>query len=75
MEAPDMEAGLALRRFPTRAVAVVATLFAGLAIGGSLGYTLKPADVVQAKSGPAVVQVLPDPQSDSCIYVDHHKGC
>jgi len=56
-----MEAGLALRRFPTRAVAILATLFAGLAIGGSLGYTLKPADVVQATNRPAVVQAAPDP--------------
>jgi hypothetical protein len=69
-----MEAGLAVNRFPARAVAVVATLFAGLAIGGSLGYTIKPTtDVVVTHSTSPVVQ--PAPISDTCIFVDHHKGC
>jgi hypothetical protein len=68
-----MEAGLAVNRFPARAVAVLATLFAGLAIGGSLGYTIKAQDVVVTH--PTVQQTAPAPISDTCIFVNHHKGC
>jgi hypothetical protein len=75
MEAPDMEAGLAVNRFPARAVAVLATLFAGLAIGGSLGYTIKPQDVVVSHPTATVGHTAPAPISDTCIFVNHHKGC
>jgi hypothetical protein len=70
-----MEAGLAVNRFPARAVAVLATLFAGLAIGGSLGYTIKPQEVVVTHPISTVGQAAPAPISDTCIFVNHHKGC
>ena len=82
-----MEAGLAVNKIPARAVAVVATLFAGLAIGGSLGYTIKsPAAVTQSHplsaplsapfTEPHDTQVVQSaPISGTCVFVDHHKGC
>ena len=86
-----MEAGLAVNKIPGRAVAVVATLFAGLAIGGSLGYTIKsPAAVTQSHplsaplnaplsapfTEPHDTQVVQSaPISGTCVFVDHHKGC
>jgi hypothetical protein len=82
-----MEAGLAVNKIPGRAVAVVATLFAGLAIGGSLGYTIKsPAAVTQSHPLSAPLSapftephdtqaVQSAPISDTCVFVDRHKGC
>lgn len=71
-----MEARLAVNRFPARAVALLATLFAGLAIGGSIGYTVKPTTHgVVTNNSTSAVSTAPAPLTDTCIFVNHHKGC
>jgi hypothetical protein len=39
------------------------------------GYTLKPQDVVVTHPTSTVVQTAHAPITDTCIFVDHHKGC
>jgi hypothetical protein len=52
-----MQARLSINRFPTRVVALVVALFAALTLGGSLGYTLKPATVISGATHTIVVPV------------------
>jgi len=67
-----MQARLALRRFRTRGILILATLFAGLAVGGSLGYTIKAVDVTPTSTHPS--PVAPNPADDTCVHVVHHVG-
>ena len=74
-----MQARLQIKRYPSMLVAVIVALAASLLLGGTLGYVLKPATVV---SGPSHVIVVPASQpnalnagADTCVFINHHKGC
>ena len=73
-----MQARLGSNRFPSMLVAILFALAVTLLLGGTLGYTLKPASVV---SGPTHVIVVPAGQPSSantdnrCEFIDHHKAC
>jgi hypothetical protein len=59
-----MEARLAIKRSPSTFVAILFALAVTSLLGGTLGYTLKPATVI---SGPTHVIVLPAAQPNSAI--------
>ena len=74
-----MQARLEIKRYPAILVAVIVALAATLLLGGTLGYELKPATVV---SGPSHVIVVPASQpndlnanADTCVFINHRKGC
>ena len=50
-----MQARLSLHSFPNRMAAFLVALFAALTLGGSLGYTLKPATVTTGATHTIVV--------------------
>ena len=71
-----MQSRLTLRRSPTRLAAPLIGLFAALALGGSLGYTLKPATVTSSTPhvvvAPEVVAAATDPP---CVTTHHVRAC
>jgi hypothetical protein len=70
-----MQARLTLHRFPARVATILISLFAALAIGGSLGYTLKPASVTSGTTRTIVVSAPPPAQGDPCVQVRGHRAC
>jgi len=72
-----MQVGLGLRSALARRVAILATLFAGLTIGGSLGCTLKLEGVIPGAAPAIVVPAQGGAAGDSCNHVVHRveTGC
>ncbi len=79
-----MQARLEIRRFPVTFFVIALAIALTLLLGATAGYVLKPATIV---NGPARVVVVHDESalyatgdqntapSDSCIFINHHKGC
>lgn len=72
-----MLARLELNRFPSLIAAVVFSIAAALALGGVLGYTLKPVVHVPGPTHVLVVTqpVDTNPGASDCIWLDGHKAC
>jgi hypothetical protein len=70
-----MQARLTLRTFPRQVAAMLIALVAAVAVGGSLGYTLKQTDVITRPGHTVYVQAQPARQFDTCLFVDGHRGC
>jgi hypothetical protein len=73
VEVSDMQA-LTLHTFPTRVAAGFLALVGALAIGGSVGYTLKPSTVISAPAHTIIMPVTAR-QVDTCVIVLGHRGC
>ncbi len=66
---------LTLHTFPARVAASFLALASALAIGGSIGYTLKASNATA--SSPAQIVVVPSVarQIDTCVFVRGHRAC
>jgi hypothetical protein len=69
-----MQATRQLQSFPTRAIGIAFAL-AALALGGALGYTLKPATVTPGPTHVIVTSGQQPSTSNDCIKVDGHRAC
>jgi hypothetical protein len=69
-----MQATQQLQSFPTRVIAI-AFAVATLALGGALGYTLKPATVTPGPTHVIVTSGQQPGHTNDCVRVDGHKAC
>lgn len=70
-----MQARLTLRSFPRKVAAMLIALVAALAVGGSVGYTLKQTSVITGPGQTIFVPAQAAQQSDTCVFVHGHRGC
>jgi hypothetical protein len=65
---------MTLHTFPARVAAGFLALAGALAIGGSVGYTLKPSNVI-SPPGHTVYVTTGATQIDTCVFVRGHRAC
>lgn len=69
-----MQATQQVQSFPTKVIAVAFAL-AALALGGSLGYTLRPATVQEGPTRVVVTSAQQPGASNDCVRLDSRKAC
>jgi hypothetical protein len=70
-----MQARFTLVRFPSLFVAIVFAIAAAIVLGGVLGYTLKAPVVTAGRTHVIVVPEGATTPTDSCVWINNHKGC
>jgi hypothetical protein len=73
-EGTEMQATRQVQSFPTRVIAIAFAL-AALAIGGALGYSLKPPTVTDGPTRVTVTSGQQPSTGNDCVRVDGHKAC
>jgi hypothetical protein len=69
-----MQATQQVQSFPTRAIAIAFAL-AAVALSGLLGYTLRPAIVVDGPTRTVVTSAQQPGASNDCVRLDSRKAC
>jgi hypothetical protein len=69
-----MQATRQVQSFPTRVIGIAFAL-AALALGGALGYALKPPTVTDGPTRVIVTSGQQPAAGNNCVLVDGHKAC